>query len=85
MIQTEKAALVLPINEIQMFQRSWISMAPPGANLSSTTLNTGAPSNQRTPVTTNVLSGGSNFTLATTNAVFANARQQFYILSTTNN
>lgn len=51
--------------------------------LTSTNLLT--PVSAWTPVWTNVLSGSGNFTTNLSNAMIAGAKQQFYLLSTTNN
>jgi len=47
--------------------------------------NLALPRNQWTPVATNVLTGNGAYTFIGTNAVSAGAKQQFYILSNTNN
>jgi hypothetical protein len=46
------------------------------------TTNLALPLTQWRPVATNVLSGDGPFTLTATNAIFPNARAQFFILST---
>jgi hypothetical protein len=45
-----------------------------------TSTNLALPLNQWTPISTNVLNGGGNFTIIATNAVNRNLRQSFYIL-----